>query len=1113
MLTLICAPAGFGKTYTLYDRIREILNSESESHIYYVVPEQESVKAERAILTHFGNRLNERLEILNFSRLANRVFREAGGITYRYVDSGGKDLLVACVLEDAGESLELFSNSADDENFISSVRRELDTMRLGGVSPDALEKLSRDVAEKDGSERLCRKLSELASLYALYDGGIKNENVDVLDDMTRLADTLDEYDFFDNTYVFVDGFYDFTYPEYRILERMIRDSRGVFVTLPLVEKDNENIFPKPAEAKRHLETICEKLSAELDIVFLNERKRKISKKLSYLSDNMITPSLSDNFHEEFDDDSIILTSCKTPFDECVCVAREIVKLVKSGVKFRDISVCAGSISEYGSMLEDVFEKYGIRYLSTTRTTLMSKPLVALIFQALDVVSSGFYLPYVKRYLENPLLPISSDDSFVLSNYITTWNINKSLWYSDGDWVMNPRGYVETVSNEERELLARINSARRKIFAPLMSLSERLKKEKVSDKVSALWSFIEELGVKNKLIDRADKLLEASDISRSRDEADVWNLTLEALDRVSAAIGERSAGLERFVKYMHIVFKDSDFGRIPSSLDEVEVGDIGFVRNENVKHLFALGFNEGAFPAIETPVGVFTENERQVLESYSDFFKNDSEERLLQNEVFHLLLAISMPSDSLRLVYHTSSCASSEDRVSLFAPMIMSHVPVTETIYDASTALPVCKTELIEWALKNLEKENFRDVLEEIRAVSAEAADEIERLASSFDFDSQELTFSAPEKVFSNKISMTQARLDTFSRCPFSYYSNYLLELRAHKKAEFRAAEMGSLVHKVLEEVLSRIASEGKSFADFDRCAVEQMAKESASEYLKVSAPEISVTSRRFKYLITRLTSFVVYVIENMREEFENSDFEPYLFEQTMNDDGEISPYTVELPNGDKLVFYGCVDRVDIYNGDDGKKYLRVVDYKTKIGGKKFDLNDVINGINLQLLVYLFAIWQKGEREGSTPAGIMYMPASRPSVTLQSVDMAENEKETRDSEMKRSGLFLLDEKILTAMEHGLEGRILPIKKNKNGTFSSTASLATLEQFGALKRYTDKTFINLALKLKRGEIGAEPLMSSTLDSCKWCDFKPFCRYEGCGRKYRRVKEPWIEIEDDK
>ena len=60
--------------------------------------------------------------------------------------------------------------------------------------------------------------------------------------------------------------------------------------------------------------------------------------------------------------------------------------------------------------------------------------------------------------------------------------------------------------------------------------------------------------------------------------------------------------------------------------------------------------------------------------------------------------------------------------------------------------------------------------------------------------------------------------------------------------------------------------------------IEKMALESASNYLKNTAPEISDTSKRFKYLTKRLTSFVLYVIENMKDEFKNSDFSPILYD-------------------------------------------------------------------------------------------------------------------------------------------------------------------------------------------------------------------------------------------
>lgn len=1111
MLTLICAPSGYGKTHHLYDRISEKLADGTNSRMFVIVPEQESVKSEKALLERFGNSLNDRVEILNFSRLANRVFREAGGITYKYVDNGGKDLIVSTILEDCIEEFPYFSQGLDDENFISSLRSELDNLRIGGVDADGLLALTNDISKKEvNSERLVEKIKNLATVYSLYEGAVLHGNVDSVDDLRRLSQTLDEYDFFYNTTVFIDGFYDFTYPEYEVIRRMMSGCEDVYLTLPTIENDNENIFSRATLAKEKIIDICEEISCEYNVVMLDIRVKKQAEALTCLAERIIDGRAVEARLDA--NDAITLVSCKTPFDECVYTAREIVRLVKNGVKFSDIAVCSNNVADYGTMLEDIFEKYGIRFLKSNHDTLMSKPLVSFIFSALDVVVSGFYLPVVKRYLESPLLSIDKKYRFLLSNYITAWNINKSLWYSESDWVMNPRGYVGELTESDKHELEAVNRARRKIAVPLLRLAEGMKKEKVSEKVAAVWSFLNDVGVKTTLISRADKFLEKADYVRSRDEATAWNLTLSSLDRITSTLGDRSTTTERFVKYMRIVFRESTFGRIPSNLDEVEVGDIGFARNDNIKHLFLLGFNEGLFPSNKSPGGVFSENERHVLEQFSEFFKADSQERLLQNELFNLLVAVSAPTDALHLTYHTSSSGSSDDRVSFFASMISSYVNVDLETFDSQNAFPVCREELADWIMMHHDSDNIDALISAVRENAPDFADEVSARINARRFSSEELTFTLPENVYKKDISMSQSRLDTYSRCPFSFYSNYLLSLRTHKKIEFRAAETGSLVHRVLEDVLARIVSDGKRLQDVEKEEVERLALESAENYLKTTAHEISESSKRFRYLVKRLTSFVLYVIENMREEFENSDFSPIYFEKRMAEDSEIHPYSIELPDGGSLVFNGCVDRVDIYEDDNGKKYLRVVDYKTKIGGKKFDLNDVINGINLQLLVYLFAIWQDGEKSDSSPAGIMYMPASRPLVMLESVDKIDSEKETRDSEMKRSGLFLYDEKILEAMEHGLEGRVLPIKRNKNGTFSSQSALATLEQFGALKRYTDKVFINLATKLRSGDIGASPLCSGTLDACKWCDFKPFCRYEGVGREYIKFDKPWEEIDSE-
>ena len=65
----------------------------------------------------------------------------------------------------------------------------------------------------------------------------------------------------------------------------------------------------------------------------------------------------------------------------------------------------------------------------------------------------------------------------------------------------------------------------------------------------------------------------------------------------------------------------------------------------------------------------------------------------------------------------------------------------------------------------------------------------------------------------------------------------------------------------------------------------------------------------------------------------------------------------------------------------GKTYLRVIDYKS--GGKDFVLSDVLSGLNMQMLIYLFAIGENGEEKYGDvfPSGVLYMPAKKGSDAL------------------------------------------------------------------------------------------------------------------------------------
>ena len=166
MLSLIIGPSGYGKTARIVSEIKNIISSQEGRKIFVIVPEQESVKIEAQMLESLGNVINRHVEVLNFSRLANRVFREAGGMTYKYVDNSGKDLITAVLIEKGKKELQSFLGMADDLNYLRLIRSEMDLLRQKGIRPTHFEKARLSLMDSDkGGESLWNKLSDFSLIF------------------------------------------------------------------------------------------------------------------------------------------------------------------------------------------------------------------------------------------------------------------------------------------------------------------------------------------------------------------------------------------------------------------------------------------------------------------------------------------------------------------------------------------------------------------------------------------------------------------------------------------------------------------------------------------------------------------------------------------------------------------------------------------------------------------------------------------------------------------------------------------------------------------------------------------------------------------------------------
>ena len=171
MLHTICGRAKSGKTEEVYRVLEDCIRQ--KKHTFFLVPEQSAVDTERTVIERLGNASNETVEVINFKRLCNRVFRETGGLTQTYVDGAHKLLLMSCAVDAVRESLCAYRGAAENPDFPEKALEVVGEFRLFGVSPKDLETAEQKLGA-DGHAGLAAKLRDFSLLYAAYQEMLAN---------------------------------------------------------------------------------------------------------------------------------------------------------------------------------------------------------------------------------------------------------------------------------------------------------------------------------------------------------------------------------------------------------------------------------------------------------------------------------------------------------------------------------------------------------------------------------------------------------------------------------------------------------------------------------------------------------------------------------------------------------------------------------------------------------------------------------------------------------------------------------------------------------------------------------------------------------------------------
>ncbi|MEG2813838.1 MAG: PD-(D/E)XK nuclease family protein, partial [Oscillospiraceae bacterium] len=344
-----------------------------------------------------------------------------------------------------------------------------------------------------------------------------------------------------------------------------------------------------------------------------------------------------------------------------------------------------------------------------------------------------------------------------------------------------------------------------------------------------------------------------------------------------------------------------------------------------------------------------------------------------------------------------------------------------------------------------------------------------------------------KKIFDDKdkkMNISPTRVESFYQCAFRYFCQHGLRVYPLKKAELNPLETGTLIHKVLFDITKKYDLKN----NFDEQKIKAEIKLELDVYIEQVMGGVKDKTKRFMYIYQKIRIQLFKILEHLHNEFEQSQFIPTDYEYEINENSDITPLKMVTNENIEVVISGKIDRIDSYVSQSGQKYIRIVDYKS--GKKMFKLNDVLYGLNLQMLIYLFCIENNGKEKykNCKPAGILYLHAGtiKPNLSRLSTQ-SQMEKEVKDF-YKMNGLLVNETEVLEAMEKGIAGEYIPVSTKNDGTFSSQSlnSLASKQELGKISNYINKLIANMADELHYGKISASPLEGS----CEYCDYASVC-----------------------
>ncbi|MBP2057078.1 ATP-dependent helicase/nuclease subunit B [Lactobacillus colini] len=1059
------------------------------------------------------------LQILSFSRLAWYFLRNESVILPQILDDAASTMLLKQIVQEKKEQLLLFKDTEVANGALKQIYEAILSVRQGNLDLEDIDKTNLD-------EETNRKIHDLRLIYN-----------DFIDALAGKFATKDEMQFLLNKYLAerqsLEGanFYFTDFSHFSLQE---------LLTVQLISKKaaNTNLFFKTKNGKisadnkpGNYDYIVQRTIEQLEhfwqdqnlnyatLEYQNTRSKTNKTTLNGIWTKELPPKGQEigNF--------VQFVKADSRYAEAYFVARTIYQQVAlNNYRYRDFLVLAPNLSEYETYLAPILRQNKIPFFDDLQKQMKYHPLVVIIESLQHLLKNNLLTNDVLALAKSKLLiPSNYEDEIAyqydldqLENFVLAHGINHNLWHRKlNDFVDaqvikldNATDEIERLENLRKYLISRID----KLLSKLKNASD------VQAGVMEFWNFLISNKVSKQLENWRTQAIDRNDLQSAQEPEQVWS-TLQQLIKDYLLIA-KDFDAEAFLDLLVSGFSEATFSQIPSTLDAVNISELGMVQNFDYKQVFIIGATSSNLPKIQTIPGFLTsENIEKInVGSEEDKYLEDNQKVNNLDQEYQFGNILSLASDKIYLSYPILNTANERLQPSIYYRQLVSLTGNKEFAQhdlpsedgDALSFITNPQSSLGYLAYMNKNDYAYSHDLLQLTQDKLPKLTKQVLTANEFKNIPLDLDSSLAQELYGKNIETSVSQLEQYYQNSFEYFLNYGLRLRPRFENELDVIQAGNYYHETFDNLVKYLKKRKQNLDDLTSNELNKVLQEIHFN-LQVQGRYRQLLDDPFnKYLFRKLDQTTNNVAHFWHRNLSKTTFRPQYSELSFGKGQKVKGLAYEIVDSDghkhNVNLRGKIDRVDLAKINEHDVVGQVIDYKSS--QKNFDMSLFASGISLQMVSYLAVLDQNtnfftGDKNKQLDVlGAFYQTITRKIKRINDKNLIKTDYSVDPvmeavKALQYQGILIDDISLLRQIEPGMNLQnksdlYAKVSLKNDGHFTKTTMVFTNEQINKILAYNDFLINKAAGDILSGKIKLNPYkvgQRTALDYSQYKDIQFF------------------------